>query len=33
MQPNDPTHLEWNATLKGDYLWSNVNFGEPSPRP
>jgi pyruvate,water dikinase len=20
--------LEWNATLAGDYLWSNVNFGE-----
>lgn len=19
---------EWNATLTGDYLWSNVNFGE-----
>ncbi|MGD2158246.1 MAG: PEP-utilizing enzyme [Anaerolineales bacterium] len=19
---------EWNATLQGDYLWSNVNFGE-----
>ena len=22
------TNNEWNATLKGDYLWSNVNFGE-----
>lgn len=19
---------EWNATLHGDFLWSNVNFGE-----
>jgi len=19
---------EWNASLSGDYLWSNVNFGE-----
>lgn len=28
MQPNDPTHMEWNATLNGDYLWTNVNFGE-----
>ncbi len=22
------TNNEWNATLTGDYLWSNVNFGE-----
>ena len=22
------TNNEWNATLNGDYLWSNVNFGE-----
>ncbi len=21
-------NIEWNATLTGDYLWSNVNFGE-----
>ena len=28
MQPNEPAHTEWNATLNGDYLWSNVNFGE-----
>ena len=20
--------FDWNASLKGDYLWSNVNFGE-----
>ncbi len=27
--PNVSTNQnEWNATLKGDYLWSNVNFGE-----
>jgi rifampicin phosphotransferase len=24
----NPTTDEWNATLTGDYLWSNVNFGE-----
>ena len=24
----NPTTGEWNATLTGDYLWSNVNFGE-----
>ena len=24
----DPTTGEWNASLTGDYLWSNVNFGE-----
>lgn len=23
-----PDPIEWNATLGGDYLWSNVNFGE-----
>ena len=23
-----PETDEWNATLGGDYLWSNVNFGE-----
>jgi pyruvate,water dikinase len=22
------TNAEWNATLSGDFLWSNVNFGE-----
>ena len=22
------TNYEWNASLAGDYLWSNVNFGE-----
>ena len=22
------TNDEWNASLNGDYLWSNVNFGE-----
>ena len=25
---NKPKTDEWNATLNGDYLWSNVNFGE-----
>ena len=24
----DPTTGEWNDSLTGDYLWSNVNFGE-----
>jgi pyruvate,water dikinase len=24
----DPTNGEWNASLGGDFLWSNVNFGE-----
>ena len=27
-QPNEPARTEWNATLNGDFLWSNVNFGE-----
>ncbi len=25
---NEPIADEWNASLSGDYLWSNVNFGE-----
>jgi pyruvate,water dikinase len=24
----EPTTGDWNASLTGDYLWSNVNFGE-----
>jgi pyruvate,water dikinase len=24
----EDTSIEWNASLNGDYLWSNVNFGE-----
>lgn len=28
LQGYDPTKGEWNASLTGDYLWSNVNFGE-----
>jgi phosphohistidine swiveling domain-containing protein len=27
----DPTTGEWNATLTGDFLWSNVNLGEAMP--
>ncbi len=28
LQGHNPATGEWNATLTGDYLWSNVNFGE-----
>ena len=28
MRSHDPAPTEWNASLTGDYLWSNVNFGE-----
>ena len=28
MPAHEIGQTEWNATLSGDYLWSNVNFGE-----
>jgi phosphohistidine swiveling domain-containing protein len=28
LQSYNPTTGEWNASLTGDFLWSNVNFGE-----
>ena len=27
----DPVTGEWNDSLKGDYCWSSVNFGEAMP--
>jgi rifampicin phosphotransferase len=27
----DPVTDEWNDSLRGDYCWSNVNFGEAAP--
>jgi hypothetical protein len=27
-----PVVTEWNATLSGDYLWTNLNVGEVFPR-
>lgn len=31
LQAYNPATGEWNDSLKGDYLWSNVNFGEAIP--
>jgi pyruvate,water dikinase len=28
LQAHDPYNGEWNASMAGDFLWSNVNFGE-----
>ncbi|MCA9874477.1 MAG: hypothetical protein KC441_12500, partial [Anaerolineales bacterium] len=31
MQPYNPASGEWNDSRRGDYLWSNANFGEALP--
>jgi pyruvate,water dikinase len=31
MQPYNPATGEWNDSLRGDYLWTNANFGEAVP--
>jgi phosphohistidine swiveling domain-containing protein len=31
LQAYDPTTGEWNDSLRGDYLWTNANFGEAFP--
>lgn len=31
MQPHNPATGEWNDSLRGDYLWTNANFGEAVP--
>ena len=31
MQPYNPETGEWNDSLRGEYLWSNANFGEAIP--
>ncbi len=31
MQPYNPATGEWNDSRRGDYLWSNANFGEAIP--
>lgn len=31
MQPYNPATGEWNDSVRGDYLWTNANFGEAVP--
>lgn len=31
MQPYNPATGEWNDSLRGNYLWTNANFGEAVP--